>query len=135
MASTRAGCRRGDLLVERTEHPAWAMWCEQGAKDALPDQPPKLAQGMGQKGPGSNRVEKLLHHLEQASFIPSFHLLLQQMSPHRSLAVVIQDIPAPLWTGTNQLHSWQKGRGNYISDAIKREAQYLHLKTEDLSLS
>lgn len=47
----------------------------------------------------------------------------------RSLAVVIQDIPAPPRTGTNQLHSWQKRRGNSISHAIKQEAQYLHLKT------
>lgn len=44
------------------------------------------------------------------------------------LAVVIQDIPAPLWAGTNELQGWQKGRCNYTSDATKWEAQCLRLK-------
>lgn len=54
----------GTFWGQWTEHPptvGQVVWA--GCQDALPEQP-ELAQGMGQKGPGRNRVEKLLHHLE-----------------------------------------------------------------------
>lgn len=91
----------------QSTHPLWAMWCEQGARmlsqGSLSWLREWVRKGQGQGTEWRNCYITLSKQLSSQSFTYFF-----SRWALRSLAVVIQDIPVPLWTGTNLLHAWQR---------------------------
>lgn len=127
VASKRAGWGRGDLLVAVDRAPTHPGSC---GVSRVPGCSPRAA--WADSGNGSERArEEQSGETARSPWVSNFHpsaSLLQQTSTQ---------VPGCGHSGHScpSLDWYQpaahlaKGRGNWSSDAIKQEAQYLHLKT------